>query len=61
MAIRKSKIKRETKETSVSVSLNIDGSGENFNRYWSQLPRSLDNIVWKAFHAGFNGKSKVKG
>ncbi len=28
MAIRKSKIKRETKETSVSVSLNIDGSGK---------------------------------
>ena len=28
MAIRKSKVKRETKETSVSVSLNIDGSGK---------------------------------
>ena len=28
MTIRKSKIKRETKETSVSVSLNIDGSGK---------------------------------
>jgi len=28
MAIRKSKIKRETKETSVSVSLNLDGSGK---------------------------------
>ena len=28
MAIRKSKIKRETNETSVSVSLNIDGSGK---------------------------------
>ena len=28
MAIRKAKIKRETKETSVSVSLNIDGSGK---------------------------------
>jgi len=28
MTIRKSKIKRETKETSVSVSLNLDGSGE---------------------------------
>ena len=28
MTIRKTKIKRETKETSVSVSLNIDGSGK---------------------------------
>ena len=28
MTIRKSKIKRETKETSVSVSLNLDGSGK---------------------------------
>ena len=28
MAIRKSKIKRETKETSVSISMNIDGSGK---------------------------------
>ena len=28
MAIRKSKTKRETKETSVSVSLNVDGSGK---------------------------------
>jgi len=28
MAIRKAKIKRETKETSVSVSLNLDGSGK---------------------------------
>ena len=28
MAIRKSKIKRETKETSVSISLNVDGSGK---------------------------------
>ena len=28
MAIRKSKIKRETKETSVSISVNIDGSGK---------------------------------
>jgi len=28
MVIRKSKIKRETKETSVSVALNIDGSGK---------------------------------
>ena len=28
MTIRKAKIKRETKETSVSVSLNLDGSGE---------------------------------
>ena len=28
MAIRKSKIKRETKETSVSINLNIDGSGK---------------------------------
>ena len=28
MTIRKSKIKRETKETSVSISLNIDGSGK---------------------------------
>jgi len=28
MATRKSKIKRETKETSVDVSLNIDGSGK---------------------------------
>jgi imidazoleglycerol-phosphate dehydratase len=28
MSIRKSEIKRETKETSVSVSLNIDGSGK---------------------------------
>jgi len=28
MAIRKTKIKRETKETSVSVSLNLDGSGK---------------------------------
>ena len=28
MTIRKTKIKRETKETSVSISLNIDGSGK---------------------------------
>ena len=28
MTIRKSKIKRETKETSVSISVNIDGSGK---------------------------------
>ena len=28
MAIRKAKIKRETKETNVSISLNIDGSGK---------------------------------
>ena len=28
MAIRKAKIKRETKETNVSVSLNLDGSGK---------------------------------
>jgi len=28
MTTRKSKIKRETKETSVDVSLNIDGSGK---------------------------------
>ncbi|KFM14581.1 Imidazoleglycerol-phosphate dehydratase protein [Marine Group I thaumarchaeote SCGC AAA799-O18] len=28
MAIRKAKIKRETKETSVSISVNIDGSGK---------------------------------
>ncbi len=28
MVIRKSKIKRETKETSVSISLNVDGSGK---------------------------------
>ena len=28
MAIRKAKIKRETKETSVSVSLDLDGSGK---------------------------------
>ena len=28
MTIRKSKIKRETKETSVSISLNVDGSGK---------------------------------
>jgi len=28
MTIRKVKIKRETKETSVSVSLNLDGSGK---------------------------------
>ncbi|KFM20642.1 Imidazoleglycerol-phosphate dehydratase protein [Marine Group I thaumarchaeote SCGC AAA799-D07] len=28
MTIRKSKIKRETKETSVSINLNIDGSGK---------------------------------
>ena len=28
MAISKSKIKRETKETSVSISLNVDGSGK---------------------------------
>ena len=28
MTIRKAKIKRETKETSVSVSLDLDGSGK---------------------------------
>ena len=61
MAIRKSKIKRETKETSVSVSLNIDGSGKTSIDTGISFIDHFDNIVRKAFHARFNGKSKVKG
>jgi len=62
MAIRKAKIKRETKETSVSVSLDLDGSGKtSINTGISFLDHLITSFGKHAMlDLAVNAKSKDK-